>query len=99
MRVECCDSARVWSLWLFCGASLVLLFENLLLCRFFVTSCFVRLETVTGDCSIDEHIDSENCRTNDGIWKAGIDISGHTFLLVYLALVIAEEVSTCSSLL
>ena len=36
---------------------------------------------------------AEICLANEGKWRAGFDISGHCFLLIYLIMIIVEEVS------
>ncbi|EMP28717.1 Fat storage-inducing transmembrane protein 2 [Chelonia mydas] len=64
------------------------------------TSLFLRIEDFTGNCykspALDvlfqEHPSKWQCRQGGGFWN-GFDISGHSFLLTYCALMIVEEMA------
>ncbi|XP_072489768.1 acyl-coenzyme A diphosphatase FITM2 [Notamacropus eugenii] len=64
------------------------------------TSVFLHIEHYTGNCykspaleSIQREYNSKvECRQGGGFWH-GFDISGHSFLLTYCALVIVEEMA------
>uniref|UniRef100_A0A4X2JXM1 Fat storage inducing transmembrane protein 2 n=1 Tax=Vombatus ursinus TaxID=29139 RepID=A0A4X2JXM1_VOMUR len=64
------------------------------------TSVFLHIEYFTGSCykspaleSVQKEYNSkEDCRKGGGFWH-GFDISGHSFLLTYCALVIVEEMA------
>lgn len=60
----------------------------------FITASFVKFEQITGNCHGNEKGASRNdCSDLGGKWIPGFDISGHTFILIYSILVIAEEAS------
>lgn len=46
----------------------------------------------TGKCSIESHGDSRACRRGGGRWD-GFDISGHSFMLVFIILTTQEELA------
>lgn len=61
----------------------------------FPSHSFVRVERHTSRC---EHHHShfgtrDECHSGGGQWLPGFDISGHTFLLIYSALLLSEEAS------
>ncbi|XP_005304720.2 acyl-coenzyme A diphosphatase FITM2 [Chrysemys picta bellii] len=64
------------------------------------TSLFLHIEDFTGSCykspALDvlfqEHLSKWQCRQGGGFWH-GFDISGHSFLLTYCALMIVEEMA------
>ena len=62
---------------------------------FFATYCMSCLEALTGECSKNPNVSVSKslCRQNGGQWKLWLDISGHSFLLVFCILIIAEETS------
>ena len=59
---------------------------------YFWVNLFVYIEELTGVCEGEETLSSkETCHFQGFHWD-GFDISGHTFLLTYSALVISEEI-------
>lgn len=60
---------------------------------FVFTKSFVYIEALTGFCTAEEFTTRSACVKNGHTWM-GFDISGHTFLLAYCILLIAEE-SVC----
>ncbi|KAH0619114.1 hypothetical protein JD844_018800 [Phrynosoma platyrhinos] len=68
------------------------------------TGVFLHIEDLTGSCyrspSLDllhqEHSNKLQCQKAGGFWD-GFDISGHSFLLSYCALMIAEETAVMHS--
>ena len=59
---------------------------------YFWVNLFVYIEELTGQCEGEETLYSkESCHFQGFHWD-GFDISGHTFLLTYSALVISEEI-------
>jgi len=59
---------------------------------YFWVNLFVYIEELTGECEGEETLSSkETCHLQGFHWD-GFDISGHTFLLTYSALVISEEI-------
>ena len=59
---------------------------------YFWVNLFVYIEELTGQCEGEETLSSrESCHFQGFHWD-GFDISGHTFLLNYCALVISEEI-------
>jgi len=55
------------------------------------TSMFVRFEHITGKCNGENDFSRLQCMRHDKEWIPGIDISGHTFMLVLANLIISEE--------
>lgn len=58
---------------------------------YFWTSMFNFIENTTGFCSTEGFYNKKACIQANGYWN-GFDVSGHAFLLIYCALIIAEEV-------
>jgi hypothetical protein len=60
---------------------------------YFVTHSFIHVENLTGRCVHESGLfgNRHECSLAGGKWKPGVDISGHAFLLIYMALVISEE--------
>uniref|UniRef100_A0A8D0HCY5 Fat storage inducing transmembrane protein 2 n=1 Tax=Sphenodon punctatus TaxID=8508 RepID=A0A8D0HCY5_SPHPU len=69
------------------------------------TAAFMHIENLTGNCykspALDvlhqEHLNKQHCHQGGGFWH-GFDISGHSFLLSYCALMIVEEMAVLRGL-
>ncbi|KAM6378689.1 acyl-coenzyme A diphosphatase FITM2 [Pluvialis apricaria] len=69
------------------------------------TALFMYIENLTGTCSTSVKLSEprrlyatkQECHQDNGIWN-GFDISGHSFLLSYCALMIVEEVAVLEGL-
>lgn len=59
---------------------------------FFWVNFFVYIEELTGICEGEESLTSKRSCHLQGFHWDGFDISGHTFLLTYSALIISEEI-------
>jgi hypothetical protein len=58
---------------------------------FVVTTLFVWIEEITGTCEFMDETSRNMCRKSGYEWQEGHDISGHTFILLYIILIINEE--------
>lgn len=59
---------------------------------YFWVNLFVYIEDLTGQCEGEETLSSKKSCHFQGYHWDGFDISGHTFLLMYSALIISEEI-------
>jgi len=59
---------------------------------YFWVNLFVYIEELTGLCEGEETLSSKETCHHQGFHWDGFDISGHTFILTYSALIISEEI-------